>query len=107
MHNQKEDNNNLKTKNNQNGQKIELYGCLTTKEIKKKHASRPVGGAETGSWAERTRSKAAAGRLSEVADCGAGWAKLQLAVKQQLEDPVIDPTTQSSSAATQSSSVGK
>ena len=47
-------------------------------EIKKKHSSRPVGGAETGSWAERTRSKAAAGRLSEVADCGAGWAMLQL-----------------------------
>ena len=27
---------NLKTKNNQNRQKIELYGSLTTKEIKKK-----------------------------------------------------------------------
>ena len=32
-----------------------------------------------GSGAERTSSKAAAGGLSEVADCGAGWAKLQLA----------------------------
>ena len=31
------------------------------------------------SWAERTRGKARAGRDSEVADCGAGWAKLQLA----------------------------
>ena len=48
-HNQKKDNNNLKTKNNQNWQKSELYGSLTTKEIKKKHSSRLVGGAETGS----------------------------------------------------------
>ena len=42
---------NLKTKNNQNCQKIELYRTVwTTKEIKKKHSSRPVGGAEMGSW---------------------------------------------------------
>ena len=40
---------NLKTKNNQNCQKIELYGSLMTKELKKKHSSRLVGGAETGS----------------------------------------------------------
>ena len=32
-----------------------------------------------GSQAERTRSKVAAGRPNEVADCGAGWAKLKLA----------------------------
>ena len=31
-----------------------MYGSLTTKEIKKKHSPRPAGGAETGSWAERT-----------------------------------------------------
>ena len=41
---------NLKTKNNQNCQKIELYGSPTTKELKKQHSSRPVGVAETGSW---------------------------------------------------------
>ena len=29
---------NLKTKNNQNYQKIELYGSPTTKELKKKHS---------------------------------------------------------------------
>ena len=40
---------NLKTKNNQNCQKIELYGSPTTKELKKKHSSRPVGGVEMGS----------------------------------------------------------
>ena len=40
----------LKTKSNQNCQKIELYGSLTTKELKKKHSSRLVGRAEMGSW---------------------------------------------------------
>ena len=48
---------NLKTKHNQNWQKIELYGSPTTKELKKKHSSRPVGGVEMGSWAERTHGK--------------------------------------------------
>ena len=52
---------NLKTKINQNWQKIELYGCPTTKELKKKHSPRLVGGVETDSQAERTHSKAAAG----------------------------------------------
>ena len=50
---------NLKGKNNQNCQKIKLYGSLTTKELKKKHSSRQVGGVETGSQVERTHSKAA------------------------------------------------
>ena len=52
---------NLKTKNNQNCQKSKLYGSPTTKELKKKHSSRPVRGAETGNWSERTHGKAAAG----------------------------------------------
>ena len=69
---------NLKTKNNQNCQKIKLCGSLTTKEIKKTHSSRPVGGA--GIWAKRTCGKTAAGGPSKVADCGAGL------VRQQLED---------------------
>ena len=37
-----------------------------------------VGGAETVSRRERTCGKMAAGGPSEMADCGAGWAKLQL-----------------------------
>ena len=41
---------NLKTKNNKNCQKIELYVSLTTKELKKKHSLRLVGGVEMGSW---------------------------------------------------------
>ena len=52
---------------------------MTTKEIKKKHSSRTVGRAETGSRAERTQAKAAASRPREMADCGEGQARLQLA----------------------------
>ena len=47
---------------------------------------------KTGSQEERTCSKVVFGRPSEVADCGAGWAKLQLA-----GDLAIDCTTQGSS----------
>ena len=54
-------------------------GSLTTKELTKKHSTRQVGGAEMGSRAGRTCGKVAAGRPREVADCGAGWEKLQLA----------------------------
>ena len=56
---------NLKKKKQkpQNCQKIELYG---TKELKKKHSSRLVGGAETGSQAERTQGKMKAGGLTWV-----------------------------------------
>ena len=98
-HNQKKGNNNLKTKNNQNRQKIELYGSPTTKEIKKKHSSRLVRGAEMGSQVERTPSKAGAGGPSEVADCGVGWAKLQLASEAAAGGPAAtDRATQSSSS---------
>ena len=38
-----------------------------TKEIKNKHSSRPVGGAEMGTWVERTRVAVAGPRLAE---CG-------------------------------------
>ena len=62
----------LKRKNNQNCQKIELYASLTTRELKKKHSFRPVGGAEMGSQAERIQGEVAAGRLSEGAAGGLG-----------------------------------
>ena len=64
-----------------------MYGSLTTKELKKTHSSRPVGGAETGSWADRSHGKVAAGRPSKVADCGGGWAKLQLASEATAGGP--------------------
>ena len=69
--NQKKDNNKFKNKKTQGCQKIKLYGRLTTKELKKKHSSRLVGGAERGSWVERTHSKAAArGAGSPTFMCG-------------------------------------
>ena len=42
---------------------------------------------ETRSWAERTQVNTVAGGPSEVVDCGAGWARLQLVSKEQLADP--------------------
>ena len=63
-----------------------MYKSLTTKEIKK-HSPRLVGGVETGSRAEKTPDKAMAGRPSEVVDCGAGQAKLQLTSKAAAGGP--------------------
>ena len=72
LHTTKRRTTNSETKNNHKCQKIELYGSPTTKEIKKKHSSRPVRGAETGSRKERTHSKAVAGGLAEVVACSLG-----------------------------------
>ena len=47
LRNQKD--NDLKTKNNQHYQKIELHGSPTIKELRKKHSSGLVGEAEMGS----------------------------------------------------------
>ena len=63
MHNQKKDNNKFKNKN-QPGLTENLTvwkEVKTTKELKKKHSPRLVGGVETSSRVERTHSKAAAG----------------------------------------------
>ena len=62
---------NLKTKHNQNCQKIKLYGSATTKELNKKHSSRLVGGAETGGWGGEDEWQ------------GGGWR-----TRQQLPDAV-------------------
>ena len=43
-----------------------------TKEIKKKHSSRPVGGAEMGTGVERTHVAVAGPRLAECGTNGAG-----------------------------------
>ena len=50
-------------KSNQNCQEIKLYRNQTTKESKKKHSSRLVGGAEVGTWDGRMYSKGVAGGL--------------------------------------------
>ena len=39
------------------------------------------------SWAERTCSNEAGGGPSKVADCGVGWAKLQLASEAAAGEP--------------------
>ena len=55
---------NLKTKNNQNFQKIILYGSPTTKELKKKHSSRPVGGTKMGSCGREDKRQGGGWRTS-------------------------------------------
>ena len=45
----------LKANDSQNHQKIELYGSLTTKDLKKPNSSRQVGGVEMWICAERHR----------------------------------------------------
>ena len=60
---------NLKTKNNQNCQTIELNGSLTTKELKKKYSFKLVGGAARGSWG---REEMQQGGILRTA-AGEGW----------------------------------
>ena len=58
------------TKDNQTCQKIELYGSLTAKELKKKHSFRLVGGAEVDSRVQKTHGEAAAGGPGGEKICG-------------------------------------
>ena len=63
---------NLKTKNTQNCQKIELYGSLVTKNLKKPYSYRQEGQSQ-GARAERMRcggGKAADGTGSCIFRCG-------------------------------------
>ena len=60
---------NLKIKNNQNCQKIKLYGSLTTKELKKKHLSLPGGGVEVGSWSGEDTWQGSSWRTRWVRQC--------------------------------------
>ena len=50
-----------------------MEGLQPTNELKKKHSSRQVGGAETGSQADRTCSKVAAGGYGQVRQQIADW----------------------------------
>ena len=54
---QKESQLDIKTNNTQNHQKIELYGNATTKDLKKQHSSRQVGGVQTPCGAERQQQQ--------------------------------------------------
>ena len=75
MHNQKKDNKFKNKKNDQNCQKIELYGSLTTKELKKKHSSILIGGAKMESWGREVTWQGGSWKM--------GW------VRQRLEDQLI------------------
>ena len=59
---------NFKTKNNQNLQKIELYGSSTTNNLKKKYLFRWVGGVEPRNWGVR----------AEKIHCGGGKAVVEV-----------------------------
>ena len=80
---------NLKTKSKQNCQKIELYGSPTAKELKK-HSSRLVGRAETGSWD---------GEDLEQGSGGQPHICVQISQKEQLRNETY--------RSTQGSSTGK
>ena len=41
---------------------MELYGSLITKELKKKHSFRPVGGVKTGSWGREDKKQGSSWR---------------------------------------------
>ena len=52
---------------------------MTTKEIKKKHSARPVGGVVTGTWGGDDSQQGSDWGTSEEVDCGAGQAVGHLA----------------------------
>ena len=82
---------NLKTKNNQNYQKIKLHGSLTTKESKKKHSSRLVGMGERDNWGGED--------MWQGSSWWTRWSHICMRVnwEEQLGTE-IDSTTQDSSA---------
>ena len=58
---------------------MELYGSPTTKELKKKHSSRLVGGVEMGSWGREDSQQGGRGRTRVLQSsgwrmrAGSGW----------------------------------
>ena len=64
---------NLKTKNNQNCQKIELDGNPTTKELKRKHSFMLVGGKEMGSGSREDGKQGSSWRLGSHIHVKINW----------------------------------
>ena len=54
---------------------MELYGSLTTKELKKKHSSRQVGGVETGSGGRE--------ELWQGSDWWTEWSHIRMQINQE------------------------
>ena len=90
---------NLKTKNNQNCQKIELYGSPTTKELKKKHSSIPVGRTDMDSRGGVDAQQGSAWRTVTGGGWQSGWSHIcvQINGEEHLGNDT-DHTTQGSSA---------
>ena len=65
----------LKTKNNQNCQRIELYGRPTTKELKKKLSSRAEGGVEMGNWGGKDSRQGSSWQ--------AGWSHIWVQINRE------------------------
>ena len=85
---------NLKTKNNQNCQKIELCGTPTSKELKKKYSPRLVGEAETSSQGREEPWQGTAGGPGGWD--GSWWSHICMQVNQEEQlQSEIDCTTQS------------
>ena len=82
---------NLKT--TRTARKIKLYGILTSKELKKKHSSRLVGGAEKGNWVRED--------VQQGGNWWTGQFHVQIWIKQEEQ---LGSETDS---ATQGSSMGK
>ena len=75
----------LKTKINQNCQKIELHGSPTTKDLKK-NSSSLIGGVEMSSWGREDLT------CKEVA-AGLRWAKLEDQARQGWRTRQAGPTS--------------
>ena len=90
----------LKTKTNQNCQKIKLYVSTTTKELDKKHSSQLVGGAEVGSQgAEDAHQSDRLGRRG-----GSWWTRRSHSCVQINQEEQLGSETD---CATQGSSMGQ
>ena len=76
---------NLKTKSNQNCQKTKLYGSLITKELKKKHSFRLVGGVDTSSQGTEDAVQGGSWRTRQVRWWLVDWAIPHLLV-DKLEE---------------------
>ena len=90
-----------KHNNSQNCQKIELYGSLTTRKLKKKHSPRLVGEVEMDSWAGED-SQQGSGWWTM---CSSGWQSRQshIYMRINLEEQLGSKTDH----AIQGSSMGK
>ena len=60
-----------------------MYGSPTTKEIKKKHSPRPIGGVEMGSQAEMTHCKAAGWRTRQGCDWRSGRSHIHVQINRE------------------------